>query len=74
LEAVRQLDSVTNTRDRTLQNRSQSKNKDTYLFIQKDVADLKPTAITLSREGMDVKKSTVIEDEKSIQYDLHFKM
>jgi hypothetical protein len=23
---------------------------------------------------MDVKKSTVIEDEKSIQYDLHFKM
>ena len=73
MEAVRQVDSVTNTMDRTLQNRSQSKTKESYKFIQQDIADLKPTAIALSREGMDIKKSSVAEDENGIQYDLHFK-
>ena len=73
MEAVRQVDSVTNTRDRTLQNRSQSKTKESYKFIQQDIADLKPTAIALSREGMDIKKSSVAEDENGIQYDLQFR-
>jgi transposase len=61
MEAVRQVDSVTNTRDRTLQNRSQSKGKSSYHSIQKDTADLSPSAIALSREGMDINKSTVVQ-------------
>ncbi len=73
MEAVRQVDSVTNTRDRSLQNRSQSKEKSSYQVIQQDTADLTPSAIALSREGMDIKRSTVVEQEKNIQYDLHFK-
>lgn len=73
MEAVRQVDSVTNTRDRTLQNRSSSNRKSSYHLIQKDSADLSPLAIALSRKGMDIKNSSVTEEDQNLSYDLNFK-
>ncbi len=43
------------------------------MLSQKDSADLSPTAISLSREKMDIKKSTVVEEEHNLEYDLRFK-
>jgi len=73
MEAVRQVDAITNTKDRLLHDRSASKNKQSYTYIQKDVADLSTSATTLSREGLNISNSHVIEDDKKLSFELHFK-